>query len=489
MTRLALLLALLLLIATVLVAPGTGVARDRAAGQRQASIFYYPWYGNPKWDGSYLHWDQGGHVPPYDLASSYYPARGPYSSRDPKVVAAQMHEIAAAGIREVVSSWWGQGSDEDLLLPMIIHMASKVGLQVAVQLEPYEGRTAQTVAADLAHLKSVGITRVYVYNPFTIDEASWATVLSPVSGVQVLAQTANVSRAQAGHFAGVYTYDVVTYGPSTIGPLCARAHRAGLICAPSVGPGYNALRANGDTHTRSRDSGQTYDTMWKAALQAGADRITITSYNEWHEGTQIEPAIAPPARHLAAAHGPQASPVTQSYLSYDGAYGTHGRQAANAYLVRTAHWTALYRASKEIAPAMQRGQKAAAQGRKAAIRAERGRMIALASLRHGPTPTGQKRSMHARFGASGTNLRLGALPSRLNPAVRVTGSNTVVRPLGHGAPLGVTAGLSRPCYRGRRPHTLLEMSVITRCASSSQHSGSNCTRRTASRTCSYWGKS
>ena len=30
--------------------------------------------------------------------------------------------------------------------------------------------------------------------------------------------------------------------------------------------------------------------MWKAAIRAGADRVTITSYNEWHEGTQIEPA-------------------------------------------------------------------------------------------------------------------------------------------------------------------------------------------------------
>ena len=43
-------------------------------------------------------------------------------------------------------------------------------------------------------------------------------------------------------------------------------------------------------------------------------------------------------------------------------------------------------------------------------------------------------------------------------------------------------------YRARRPHALLGMSVITRCASSSGDSRSVCTRRTASRTVSYWGK-
>jgi hypothetical protein len=85
--------------------------------------------------------------------------------------------------------------------------------------------------------------------------------------------------------------------------------------------------------------------MWKAAIQAGADRVTITSYNEWHEGTQIEPAIVPTQRHLATARAPQTSPVTQAYSSYDGAYGLHGKKASYAYLDRTAYWTATYRSA------------------------------------------------------------------------------------------------------------------------------------------------
>ena len=60
--------------------------------------------------------------------------------------------------------------------------------------------------------------------------------------------------------------------------------------------------------------------MWRGAIRAAADVVTITSYNEWHEGTQIEPASA----------------VGPPYSSYDGAYGLTGRAAQRAYLDRTA---------------------------------------------------------------------------------------------------------------------------------------------------------
>jgi len=370
MTRLALAFGLLFLLV-----PASVFARaDKHSAGRDASIFYYPWYGTPKVDGSYLHWDQNGHVPPLDLASSYYPARGPYSSADPRVVAAQMRDIAMSGIREVVSSWWGWGSIEDQRLPMIVRMATSQGLQVAAQIEPYENRTAESVAADFVHLRQLGIARFYVYHPFTIDETDWAPVLQAVSGAQVFAQTANVARAQAAHFAGIYTYDITTFGPASLGPLCARAHKAGLLCAPSVGPGYDALRANGDTRLRGRANGATYDAMWTAAIQAGADRVTITSYNEWHEGTQIEPALTPVSRQRAIADRPSSSPVMQTYSSYDGAYGLHGRSASRAYLTRTAYWTAQYRTGLTRHASSSGASKAPAQRRNAAVQAEFGPM-------------------------------------------------------------------------------------------------------------------
>ena len=340
MNRLTLVLALT---ALALAAAGAGGARTPAAGLRALSIFYYPWYGTPERDGAYLHWEQDGHLPPVDLASNYYPARGPYSSADPAVVRAHVAEMAAAGVGEIVSSWWGWGSLEDQRLPLLLRAARARGLDVAVQIEPYAGRTAATVEAGVAHLREVGIRRFYVYRPFDgIDPASWAALNARLTGVEVLAQTGSVAWAVAAGFDGVYTYDVVRYGPGSLARLCGRARAAGLACAPSVGPGYEADRATGDGRARRRRAGAAYDAMWRAAIAAGADRITITSYNEWHEGTQIEPARTP------APRSPSASPVERPYQSYEGAYGLAGRAAERAYLLRTAFWAKAFAASQVL---------------------------------------------------------------------------------------------------------------------------------------------
>ena len=73
---------------------------------------------------------------------------------------------------------------------------------------------------------------------------------------------------------------------------------------------------------KSRRNGARYDGMWRGALRARPDLVTITSYNEWHEGTQIEPARA----------------GRSGYESYEGAWGLTGPAAERAYLDRTAFW-------------------------------------------------------------------------------------------------------------------------------------------------------
>ena len=298
---------------------------DGPGPSANVGIFFYPWYGTPRTDGSFEHWSQHDSQPPASIASSFYPARGIYSSSDAGVLRAQMAEIAGARVGAVIVSWWGQGSAEDERLPEVITTARSFGLDVAVHLEPYGGRTPATVAADVQKLRALGITDFYVYDSTAYDDASWALVNRVLAGVRLFANTALPGRAAAGGFAGLYTYDVYAYDGSSFQRVCASARKLHLLCAPSVGPGYDA-RAVGDGRVRLRNNGQTYDGMWRSALRAHADLVTITSYNEWHEGTQIEPA---------ADAGVQ-------YESYDGAYGLRGKAAQRAYLDRTAWWVADY---------------------------------------------------------------------------------------------------------------------------------------------------
>ena len=310
------------------------VAAGPASAGARVSAFYYPWYGTVTHDGGFTHWAQLGHAPPDDIASSYYPSRGLYSSSDALVLGAQMSEIRRAGIDEVAVSWWGRGSREDELLPEVAAAARAEGLAVAAHLEPYAGRTVATTVADIDYLRGLGVRTFYVYRALDLPVAEWAAANDALPGdVEVLAQTALVGAAAAGHFDGVYTYDIVTYGGNTFRRLCDEARARALLCVPSVGPGYDARRGSGDPRVKPRRGGRTYDAMWRAAIAAHADRVTITSYNEWHEGTQIEPA-APPARR-----------GRYRYASYDGAWGYRGPGAGYAYLDRTAYWSSIFRAA------------------------------------------------------------------------------------------------------------------------------------------------
>jgi hypothetical protein len=130
----------------------------------------------------------------------------------------------------------------------------------------------------------------------------------------------------------MYTYDVLAAaaanGWAGVGAYC-QAH--GLVWAPSIGPGYIDDRAvpGNTTPTLDRANGATYDQEWHNALTpsigGSPNWVTITSFNEWHEGSQIEPATSNP-------------PAGFGYLTYAGAYGTTGAASQTAYLDRTRFW-------------------------------------------------------------------------------------------------------------------------------------------------------
>ena len=272
----------------------------------EVAIFYYSWFGTPARNGDWLHWNQYGASRRSALPSSFYPARGPYSSADAGVVAAQMAEIATAGVDTLVVSWWGLGSDTDERLREVAAAAAKQNLRVAVHLEPYGDRTAESVGRDLEYLRELGVRDVYVYDSTSIPDSDWAALDAARFGVRLFANTRLAGKAKAGRFAGLYTYDVLLYNGNLFERMCAQAHKLDLLCAPSVGPGYDAGNATPDARVRHRRAGATYDGMWRGAIRARADIVTITSYNEWHEGTQIEPRALPAA--TAATTAPGASP-------------------------------------------------------------------------------------------------------------------------------------------------------------------------------------
>ncbi|UCH25813.1 MAG: hypothetical protein JSV66_18125, partial [Trueperaceae bacterium] len=326
-------------------------------------IFYYPWYGNPSFDlersgtnrEGWRHWQQafGGtsRKPPEDIGSNFYPSLGAYSSSDPSVIDQHMQWISEIGIGVAVVSWWGQGSWEDLLIPAVLDGAQAHGVRVAFHLEPYTGVTTNSLINDIAYIYErygshpafYWVERSTQYGPSTAprgvfyvfdtlragSEAEWRATLDGIRGTDhdafVVSQQFSSNPIEDGHFDGVYTYGVLDGEGTSWSNFNNRISASGVF-SPSVGPGFDETRAViGSTRQRSREGGLRYDSLWSRAIASGSEWISITSFNEWHEGTQIEPAV--PKQILG-----------YEYESYEGAYGLSGENAEHAYLTRTRFW-------------------------------------------------------------------------------------------------------------------------------------------------------
>ena len=212
--------------------------------------------------------------------------------------------------------------------------ARRDGLSVAAHIEPYSGavgrerRRRHRVSADARdQARSTSSSRS------TSRAAEWAPANDSLERRAGLRPDRARRRGGGGPLRRRSTRTTCsrTAPASLRAPLHAGARRTTSLCLPSVGPGYDARRATGDTDVKPRRNGPTYDSMWHAAIAAHADGVTVTSFNEWHEGTQIEPA-APSA-------------VTAPYArSYNGAWGLHGAAARSGVPRRALrYWAAAFR--------------------------------------------------------------------------------------------------------------------------------------------------
>lgn len=329
-----------------------GPAADAAAeASENVHLFYYPWYGSPEVNGSYRHWQQGGTTPPEDIGADLYPTLGAYDSGDfTGAVEQHMEWVEQSGANVLVYSWWGQGSYEDGLVEGVLDAAESHGIKVAWHLEPYSGRSGASTVDDIEYINEQygdhpaffrdaernDSSAFYVFQ--SLDVADWSALDEVTENNIVLAQTTDTTKIE--HFNGLYTYDGIA-GATAPGWKNAGDYAAAndLVWAPSVAPGYIDDRAvpGNTTPTLDRDDGAAYDQQWNNALDpdigGSPTWVSVTSFNEWHEGSSIEPAADEP-------------PAGYGYQTFSGAYGKTGAEAETAYLDRTQYWVTQFEAAR-----------------------------------------------------------------------------------------------------------------------------------------------
>jgi hypothetical protein len=288
------------------------------------AAFYYAWYRSADMDGEWVHWQETNFQPPSDISSDFYPQLGAYSSVDPITVAQHFAWLRESGVGLIISSWWGQASPTDQAAPLLLELGSIYDVKVAFHIEPYAERSADRLLEDVRYLyarygEHPSFYRMpasspwiqgdrpqglfFLFGPGFAGEAEpevpaeyWRETIDAIhalpDGGIVIAATTDCSWVDRAHFDGLYNYITPHLGEQNAFNW-SRCVRRGAWYVPSVIPG-NSPRRIGypqDLYEPRRE-GATYDAQWEAALATGVrpQMVTVTSFNEWHEGTQIEPA-------------------------------------------------------------------------------------------------------------------------------------------------------------------------------------------------------
>lgn len=304
--------------------------------------YYYPWY-----DSDGRHWDSGYHGKSADLT----PSLGEYSSRDPKVVSKHIEWTNDLGIDHLICSWWGPQSweDETLLrhvLPIIekeddapkfcllYETAGILGLDPEVgidfdlrgnsrELAEHIHYIARNYFSHPSYLKIDGKPVIYLYlsRTFTGDYANGlenARTVAKSLGYELFLVGDEVywgapDKDRIAQFDAITSYNM--HGPEAFSDLTdwneflsetesvyqqyrevANELKVGFI--PGVLPGFDSRDASGDHYPipRSLTPDLPGNSTLKAFLELAQRQldpqlktIAITSFNEWHEGTQMEP--------------------------------------------------------------------------------------------------------------------------------------------------------------------------------------------------------
>ena len=300
-------------LSAALLTPLRALAQTRPP--KQVLAFYYGWYGAP------------GHTTLDDAPEQ--PVGGPYDSLDPATIERQVNQARSAGLTGFIASWWGQGDRTDQQLPHLLDAAGKAGLDIAAYMEAATSADAlsrdilyiyQTYGQHPAWLRLDGKPVIFLYDRVlqTLGLDGWqkarAQVEAAAPGALAFIATGNGPKQiaeRAPVFDGVHIYDMPFYlsSPHTFEWLWrssfyhswVRAQKGLRVTTATVMPGYNDSKISNRPLPRpivGRNNGRTLRDLFSAAIAADPDWILIVSFNEWHEGSEIEPSAQSGDREL-----------------------------------------------------------------------------------------------------------------------------------------------------------------------------------------------
>ncbi len=276
----------------------------RRAHERLVLAFYYGWWGSRTGPSkAWRHWR------PWRprMSVPHVPTLGYYDSRDPKVIGRHIELAKKAGIDGFVLSWWAESGHDPQVLGLLLAEAKKRDFRITVYVE--QARKRERLRQRLkfiidgfgdhpAFLQADGRPVIFFYDPVhqVVDRRDMRHALQGLKGYWVAGQSdgRHLARLDAMHVYYI-ARDPMGYMRNLRTTSAVAMLRDTPVIA-TVTPGYDDRLERSPGFHRPREGGRTFDRLWRGAWQA--DWVLLVSWNEWHEGSQLEPSEEYGERYL-----------------------------------------------------------------------------------------------------------------------------------------------------------------------------------------------
>ena len=275
--------------------------QNQQDGEPLVFAFYYTWFDESTW---------------YSNTLSDQPVR-PYASRDRTIMGQHIEQAQRAGIDAFLVAWYGPGPNqtEPNLAALLEEAAArnfKIGILFESDAPTFNG--IGDVSAALQHARTVhtqhpayirvgGKPVIFFWRPYIYNVATWTSVRNQVdpSGSQIwISEGVDVSFLST--FDGHHLYSNTWQPASDLGytnqkfarwvQTAREKHGKRLYWVSTVMPGYDDVRIRPSSgYRKGREAGAYYERGWQAAIDSKPDWIVVNSFNEWPEGTYIEPSV------------------------------------------------------------------------------------------------------------------------------------------------------------------------------------------------------
>lgn len=300
---------------------------------KKVLVHYLPWFSSKPVSGYWgWHWtmnhfdpDRVGRDGQREIASHTYPLMAPYDSNDPRVLECQVLLMKLAGIKGVVIDWYGLEQFRDYSeihrnTQHLIKYLKMAGLQYAVCYEdqavkhmveggflPQQDAVAhgkmtldwldENWFGDETYVKMDGRPALFVFGPQYFEKEEWGRLVAGLNHQPLLFGLLHLS--QAAGAAGVFGWPPVA-GGQRVAAAAWRKYLDDLYARDPVEavvgvvfPGFHDIYKEagvGESYGFIDDQeGSTFAETFERAWKSGSQLIQIATWNDYGEGTVIEP--------------------------------------------------------------------------------------------------------------------------------------------------------------------------------------------------------